>query len=99
MATKSEQIRLERLESYRVALKRYAYPLYEGDVDPVLHYLHDQYKHRPYIPAGFRQNMLQGVKAINHFATENKIRFEDALLVLHGYANGVAPEYADVREE
>ena len=43
--------------------------------------------------------MLQGVKAINHFAAENKIRFEDALLVLHGYANGVAPEYADVREE
>ena len=99
MATKSEQIRLERLERYRQALKRHAYSIYEGDIDPILHYLHEQYKQRPNIPAGFRQNTLQGAKAINQYATENKIRFEDALLVLHGYANGVAPEYDDVREE
>jgi len=94
MATKSEQIRLERLESYRVALKRHGYSIYEGDIDPILNYLHEQYKRRPYIPAGFRQNTLQALKAINQFATENKIRFDDALLVLHGYANGLAPEYA-----
>jgi len=98
MTTKSEQIRLERLESYRVALRRHGYPIYEGDIDPILNYLHEHYKHRPYIPAGFRQNMLQALKAINRYATEHMIRVEDALLVLHGYANNVAPEY-EVDEE
>jgi hypothetical protein len=99
MVTKSEQIRLERLESYRNALRRYAYPLYEGDIDCVLHYMHEHYKRRPFIPAGFRQNLLQGLKAINGYAAEHSIRFDDALLVLHGYANNLAPEREEAMEE
>jgi hypothetical protein len=96
MATKSELIRLERLESYRQGIRRYACSIYEDDIDPLLHYMHEYYKHRPFIPAGFRQHTLRAVKAINQFATEQKIRFDDALLVLHGYANNIVPEYKDV---
>jgi len=57
--------------------------------------MHEHYKCRPYIPAGFKPNLLNAVKAINGFAAEYKIRFEDALLVLHEYANTPLPEKSD----
>ena len=95
MATKSEQIRLERLEGYRRSLRYYAYSLYEGAIDAVLDYLHEYYKQRPYIPAGFKPDVLHAVKAINRFAAEEHILFEDALLVLHTLAHKPLPEKSD----
>ena len=92
MATKSEQIRLERLNAYRRSLRHYGYSIYESYIDPILHYMHEHYKQRPFIPAGFRPNILEAVKGINHFAANEKIRFEDALMVLHEYANSPVPE-------
>jgi hypothetical protein len=57
------------------------------DIDGILHYLHEYYREiRPRVPAGFTKNLLRSLKAINQFAREKAIRFEDAVMVLHDYA-------------
>ena len=57
-------------------------------IDAILAYLQEHYSAvgRRRIPAGFRRNLLLGLQAINEYARDNGIRFEDALMVLHDFA-------------
>ena len=82
----ASQIAKDKLDWYRVNLMRHTYFIPQ-DIDGILHYLHEQYREvRPRVPAGFTKNLLRTLKAINQFAREKAIRFEDAVMVLHDYA-------------
>jgi len=84
--SKSELIHQQKLEGFRIQLARRT--LFSGiQLDAILYYLHEHYREaRPRIPAGFKPDLLYGIQLINSFAHENKIRVEDAMLVLHAYA-------------
>ena len=82
----SAQIAKDKLDWYRVNLMRQTYFIPQ-DIDGILHYLHEYYREvRPRVPAGFTKNLLRALKAINQFAKEKAIRFDDAVMVLHDYA-------------
>jgi len=82
--SKQQLILQEKLDWYRKNLEQQTYL---SNVDPVLHYLHEYYRDaRPRIPAGFKKNLMAATQSINEFAGHYKIRFEDALLVLHDFA-------------
>jgi len=84
--SKADLIHQEKLDTYRVQLERRTF--FNGSqIDAILDYLHEQYREiRPRVPAGFKRNTLYALQLINGFANEKKIRFDDALLVLHEYA-------------
>jgi hypothetical protein len=82
----SAQIAKDKLAWYRNNLLQRTY-FTSQQIDSVLHYLHEYYREaRPRVPAGFAKDLLWATKAINRFAKENEIRFDDAVLVLHDYA-------------
>ena len=91
MATRAERIRIEKLDGYRQSLQSQTY-FCQPKIDAILAYLHDEYPKRTIIPAGFQPNLLLALQAINEFATLNKIRFEDSLMVLHHYATNPPKE-------
>jgi hypothetical protein len=76
----------EKLEVYRTQLARRTF--FSGSqLDAILYYLHEHYREaRPRVIAGFKKDLLYGIQLINGYAAEQKIRVEDALLVLHTYA-------------
>jgi hypothetical protein len=79
-------IKSEKLDWYRENLRSRTYFIPQ-QIDGVLHYLHENYREvRPRVPAGFTKDLLWGLKSINQFAKEKEIRFDDAVMVLHGYA-------------
>ena len=87
----ASQIAKDKLVWYRNNLRRRIYFISE-EIDGVLHYLHEQYREvRPRIPAGFTKNLLAATRAINQFAREKAIRFDDAVMVLHDYATTEPP--------
>jgi hypothetical protein len=82
----ASQIVLGKLDWYRANLMRRTYFIPQ-DIDGILHYLHEHYREvRPRVPAGFTKDLLRALKAINQFAREKAIRFDDAVMVLHDYA-------------
>jgi hypothetical protein len=82
----TSQIVTGKLDWYRINLMRQTYFIPQ-DIDGILHYLHEYYREvRPRVPAGFTKNLLRALKAINQFAKEKAIRFDDAVIVLHDYA-------------
>jgi len=88
------QIAKDKLAWYRNNLRSRTYFISE-EIDGVLHYLHEQYREvRPRVPAGFTKNLLWALKAINRFAKEKSIRFDDAVMVLHDYATTEPSEEA-----
>jgi len=84
-ATRIASAREEKLDWYRRNLRLRTYWIPE-QIDGVLHYLHEYREARPRIPAGFTKNLLWAMKALNQFAKEKEIRFDDAVLVIHDYA-------------
>jgi len=85
-ATRIASAREEKLDWYRRNLRLRTYWISE-QIDGVLHYLHEYYREaRPRIPAGFTKDLLWATKALNRFAKEKEIRFDDAVLVIHDYA-------------
>jgi len=84
--SKREVIHQEKLDWYRNNLALQTY-MCSSKIDSVLYYLHEYYRDaRPRVPAGFKKNLLAATQAINEYAASYKIRFEDAVLVLHDYA-------------
>jgi hypothetical protein len=82
----ASQIAKDKLAWYRDNLRRRTYFISE-EIDGVLHYLHENYREvRPRVPAGFTKDLLWATKAINKFAKQKEIRFDDAVMVLHDYA-------------
>ena len=84
--SKADLIRQQKLDTYRIQLGRRTF--FNGSqIDYILDYLHEQYREvRPRVPAGFKRDTLYALQLINAYASEKKIRFDDALLVLHEYA-------------
>ena len=87
-----------RLDAFRHRIQSVTYFSSEK-IDAILAYLQEHYSAvgRRRIPAGFRRNLLLGLQAINEYARDNGIRFEDALLVLHDFATN--PDTVAVADE
>ena len=84
--SKADLIHQQKLDTYRVQLAQRTF--FNGSqIDAILDYLHEQYREvRPRVPAGFKRDTLYALQLINGYASEKKIRFDDAVLVLHEYA-------------
>jgi hypothetical protein len=76
-----------RLDAFRHKIQAVTY-FGSEKIDAILAYLNEHYAApgRRRIPAGFRRNLLLGLRAINEYAHHSGIRFEDALMVLHDFA-------------
>jgi len=78
---------LSKLDQFRHRIQAVTY-FGSDKIDAILAYLQEHYSAvgRRRIPAGFRRNLLLGLRAINEYAHHSGIRFEDALMVLHDFA-------------